>query len=173
MYANHLYVNTGDRGVTGAKAACRAAARYIAVLHEPAYLAKPFLDIYQAFSDLESSIVHELFRRNDNRLERSRSSQKKHLRKSAAVCLEVLVELRENRDRAAEQVARHVTNWAGIGEQDITPTTVRNWRDAERSGDTSERSEFEALRSYILKQDDPKALVQDLLRNGPPSTPKS
>ena len=65
----NLYVATktfqeeGDGGIEGAKLACRAVVRFVAVRHENPELAAPFLAIYKAFEDLEREIEPELFSR--------------------------------------------------------------------------------------------------------------
>jgi hypothetical protein len=84
----------GDGGLEGAKLACRAVARFIAVRHENPELAAPFLAIMQSFTDLERGLEPPLFSTKPRPRERERSSQRKHLQMLAAVALEVLAEFR-------------------------------------------------------------------------------
>lgn len=58
--AQEIFQNEGDGGLEGAKAACRAAARFVAVRHENPELAGPFLALYKALEDLENGIKPEL-----------------------------------------------------------------------------------------------------------------
>ncbi len=172
-WAHEQFSKAKDGGVEGAKFACQAVARYIAVRHENPELAVPFFALYYAVGDLQKGIVPELFSIKKIDLERSRSSRKKHIRTSAAVWLEVLIELGEPRQRAAELVARHVNKWSGLGRQKITSTTVINWRNRERALEALERWPFEAFRDGVLDEPDPRKFVEDLLKEGPPSNPKS
>ncbi len=166
------FKNKGDGGREGVRLACQAAARFIAVRHENPELAVPFLAIYQALLDFDRGVQTELLATEP--LQRSRSGQKAHLKRVASACLEVLVKKREPLKVAARRVARAVTKWPNIGEQQITATTIENWREAERRqppGD--ERSHFDKLCKHILSRDNPKAEIERLLRDGPPDAPKS
>jgi hypothetical protein len=91
----------------------------------------------------------------------------------ASVALEVLMEVGDSRDNAAQKVASRVSKWPGMYPPYITATTIRNWRDQQRSKAKSARSQFQKLRAYILKQPDPRAEIDRLLKEGPPGVPKS
>ncbi|HMA74463.1 MAG TPA: hypothetical protein VKP67_23680 [Xanthobacteraceae bacterium] len=131
-----------------------------------------FLQFYQALVDFDRGVQTELL--STEPLERSRSSQKAHLKRMASACLEVLVKKGERLEVAAGRVARAVAKWPNIGEQTITGTTIKNWREAERGHPPADaRSHFEKLCEHILSRDDPKAEVERLLRDGPPDAAKS
>jgi hypothetical protein len=63
-YASETFENEGDGGLEGAKLACRAIGRLIAVRHENPRLAAPFLTIMQSFNDLEQGLDPPLFSSN-------------------------------------------------------------------------------------------------------------
>jgi len=171
-YAFTQFKNKGDGGREGVRLACQAAARFIAVRHENPELAVPFLAIYQTLLDHDRGVQTELLATEP--LQRSRSHQKAHLKRMASACLEVLVKKRVPLEVAAGRVARAVAKWPNLGEQQITGTTIENWREAERRhppGDV--RSHFDKLCEHILGLDDPKAEIERLLRDGPPDAPKS
>src|SRR3954467_15107503 len=100
--------NEGDGGIEGAKLACRAVARFIAVRHVDPELAAPFLALHAAFEDLERGIQPELFSTDVSQKRRSRSSQRQYLQLLASVLLDVLIHLGDRKDQAASKVARHV-----------------------------------------------------------------
>jgi hypothetical protein len=78
-YASETFEKEGDGGLEGAKLACRAVGRFIAVTHENPRLAAPFLTIMQSFNDLAQGLDPPLFSTNLKPRERERSSQRKHL----------------------------------------------------------------------------------------------
>ena len=171
-YAFTEFKNKGDGGREGVRLACQAAARFIAVRHENPELAVPFLAIYQALLDFDRGVQTELL--STEPLQRSRSGQKAHLKRMASACLEVLVKKGEGLEVAAGRVARAVANWPNIGEQEITSTTIENWREAERCRRPgAARRHFDQLCKHILSLNNPKAEIERLLRDGPPDAPKS
>ncbi len=171
-YAADTFENEGDGGLEGAKLACRAVARFIAVRHENPRLAAPLLTIVQSFVDLERGLDPPLFSKNAKPRERERSSQRKHLQMLAAVALEVLKEVGTRLELAAAQVARAVQKWPAFGPQKITEKTVCNWRDKVRTQTDPRNAQFQQLRDHILGQPDPKAEIRKLL-NRPPGVPTS
>ena len=172
-YASHTFENEGDGGLEGAKLACRAVARFIAVRHENPVLAAPFLTIMQSFGDLQQGLDPPLFSKRLEQSERERSSQRKHLQLLAAVSMEVLMERGVGLNEAASQVARAIQKWPSFGTQKITGTTIRHWRDRIRKSTDRSNQQFRQLRNHILGQPDPKAQVRRLLRDGPPGVPTS
>jgi hypothetical protein len=171
-YALHLFKTENDAGREGVRTACHAVARFIAVRHENPELAAPFLAIRQALIDLDSGVESELLSRRGAK-ERSRSGQRVHLHRLASVCLEVLVEMNEPLEIAANYVARNVNRWPGIGPQEVTGNTIQNWRERERREFGPERAKFDVLRAELLQLDNPKGEVDRLLRGGPPGIPES
>lgn len=172
-YACETFKNEGDGGLEGAKLACRAVARFIAVRHENPELAAPFLAIMQSFVDLEQGLEPPLFSTKPRPRERERSSQRKHVQMLAAVAMEVLMELGQGLEEAAQQVASAAQKWPGLQAQTVTSTTIRNWRDQVRSPDDGRNAQFQQLRDHILAQHSPIADVTQLLRDGPPGIPRS
>ena len=170
-YASETFENEGDGGLEGAKLACRAVGRFIAVRHENPGLAAPFLTIMQSFNDLEQGLDPPLFSKNLKPRERERSSQRKHVQMVAAVAMEVLMRL--GQDDAAQQVAAAVQKWPAFQAQTITSTTIRNWRDQVRSLTDGRNPQFQQLRDHILGQLSPIEEVRKLLRHGPPGVPSS
>lgn len=170
-YASETFENEGDGGLEGAKLACRAVGRFIAVRHENPRLAAPFLTIMLSFNDLEQGLDPPLFSTRLKPRERERSSQRKHVQMVAAVAMEVLMAL--GQDDAAQQVAAAVQKWPAFRAQTITSTTIRNWRDQVRSLTDGRNRQFQQLRDHILGQLSPIGEVRKLLRDGPPGVPSS
>lgn len=170
-YASALFRDEGDGGFEGAKTACRAVARFVAVRHENPELAAPFLAIFKAFEDLERGVQPELFS-NAPPSERSRSSLRKHLQLIASVAMDILMMLGDPAPLAASHVARATASWSQLRAQQVTAETVTNWREAHRSSDHPGRAQFDEIRNHILRLDDPRAEVDRLLAS-PPGVPSS
>jgi hypothetical protein len=171
-YAHVRFKNEGDSGREGARLACHAAARFIAVRHENPELSAPFLAIHQALADFDQGVQAELLATEP--MKRSRSRQKAHLKRMASACLEVLVKKGVPLKVAGRQVATRVAKWPNIGEQKISATTIENWREAERRRSPgAARSHFDQLCEYILSLKDPVKEAERLLLEGPPDAPKS
>jgi hypothetical protein len=172
-YANEVFKNKGDSGREGIRIACRALAQFIMVRNENPELAAPLMALGSALIDVEKGIKSPILYPEASDGSRSRSSLKKHLITVASVCLEVLVERGDRLDEAATIVARRVANWPGLGDQDVTASTIRNWRDQQRGLPADERKSFELMRSDLLSHPDTRGAIEALLRNGPPGIPKS
>lgn len=173
-YASELFKNEGDGGIEGARRACIAAARFLWVRDENPELAAPFLAIATSFNDLEQGLEPPLFAKNVTPKERDRSSQRKHSQLLAAVAMEVLMETGLTLREAGQRVASAVNMWPGFQSQDVTWTTVRNWRDRVRSVEDPRNCQFQQLRDYILAQPSPEEEVQRRLLSGsPPGVPTS
>ncbi len=172
-YAQHEYHLRCDSGREGAKIACRAVAQFLYVLDRNALLAAPFMGIFGALQDLNNNVTSELFAKTKTGATRSRSSLKRHFQVTASACLEVLVQLAVPLDQAAAQVARAADKWPGKGDQRVTATTVRNWRDKARAGTELERRPFNTMCRHMMRDQQPKIIVEQLLRSGPLGIPKS
>jgi hypothetical protein len=168
-YASELFKNEGDGGIAGAKTAMHAVARYIAVRHERPELAAPILAIHQGFSDLENGVLPDLFSNDPVPKERSRARQHKHAQLTASVLMEALMQLGSTQQQAAARVARKASSWPGMSARKLTATTIRNWRDKHRSKD--EGSQFQLMLREILRSDDPRALTDRFLEEGPLGIP--
>jgi hypothetical protein len=162
----------GDSGREGVRLACQAVARFIAVRHENPELAAPLLAISQALTDFDRGVQTELLATEP--LKRSRSRQKAHLKRMASVCLEVLIKEGDNPAVAADRVARAVAKWPNIGVQPITPTTIKNWREAEhRHRARAPGGHFDRICDHFRSLNNPKGEIERLLREGPPDAPNS
>lgn len=170
-YAQEMFKNEGDGGLEGAKAACRAAARFLAVRHENPELAGPFLALFKALEDLERGIEPELFSQGTPPKERSRSSQRKHAQLFAAALTEVLIGVGHTLDDAARLVATAVDRWPQFAGQAVTATTIRNWRDRCRAVGDPLHDQFLQISHHILSLQIPRAEVDRFLREGPPGNP--
>lgn len=172
-YAQHQFHSKGDAGREGVRIACQSVVRFLAVSHENPELAAPFLAMRAALIDLEQGIRSELLVEDAADIRRSRSAFKKHFQTLASACLEVLVQNGEGLEQAASMVARYVDKWPGKGNQLISGTTIRNWRDQQRAGSAGERKSFENIYKHMLTCPNPRKEVEKLLRGGPPGVPKS
>jgi hypothetical protein len=170
-YAQELFKSEGDGGLEGAKAACRAVARFVAVRGENPELAGPFLALFGAFQDLEKGIEPELFSRGAPPKERSRSSQRKHVQLFAAAIMEILVRLGETLEDAARLVAAAVDKWPELARQTVTEATITAWRDRCRSVGDPRHQQFLQIRDHILGLPNPRAEVDRALGQGPPGSP--
>ncbi len=138
--AAYIFEKEKDGRFQGSILACRAVARFIYQRRGGAELAGPFLQIAEAFRVLERGGKPRLFsKKSVPEKERERSPERKHIHMLAAGALEVLVKLtprsssiwddhKRKRDAAADMVARHVSKWPGIAEQQVTGSTVTAWR---------------------------------------------
>jgi hypothetical protein len=153
----------------GSILACLAVVEFIRRRGGGAELAGPFVAIAAAFRDLEKGGNPGLFSKKSAReKERDRSPERKRIHELAAAALAVLVKRGVERVIAAEKIARHVNKWPGMRAQEISGSTVINWRNQQRHLSESERNQFELLVEKMLEEPDPEQTVESLLRNGPP-----
>jgi hypothetical protein len=162
----------------GSILACRAVVRFIYLRKGGAELAAPFLQIAEAFAELERGGKPRLFaKKTIPEKERERSPVRKHIQMLAAAALEAMIKLeprgRGKRKAAAAKVARHVNRWPGMGAQDVTAQTVIAWRNQQRSSSKSARHPFEQVVTRMLAEPDPDKTVDQLLKSGPPGHWKS
>lgn len=146
--------------------ACQAVAWFIKRRDLAAEYATPFLNIAEAFKGLERGGTPTLFsKKTVAEKERARSPERKHYQKLAAMSLEVLVKLGDELNVAANNIARKVNHWPGMGAQKVTGITVIGWRKTQRR-DKNEK--FNVLVSTTLAETDPRGTVGNLLTKGPP-----
>jgi hypothetical protein len=169
----------------GSITACKAVARFIYLRNGGAELAAPFLQIAEAFQELERGGKPRLFAKKSlPEKERERSPERKHIHMLAAAILEVQMRLTprksriwaedtSTRDSAANKIARHVNKWKGMGAQEVTRPTVIAWRNQQRSLSQGKRKQFDTVVAKILDEPNPHETVERLLRNGPPGLWKS
>jgi hypothetical protein len=162
----------------GSILACRAVARLTYLRNSGAELAAPFLQIAEAFAELERGGKPRLFaKKTTPERERERSPERKHIQMLAAAALEVILKLEprgpDNRNAAAAKVARHVNRWPGMTAQDVMAQTVIAWRNQLRGSSKNARKPFEQLVEKILAEPDPRKTVDQLLKSGPPGYWKS
>jgi hypothetical protein len=173
FYANHVFEDEEDCGRQGIVIACHAVARFIAVNHENPHLAAPLLAMRAALLGLEKGVTNPIIDSSSGDGRRSRSSLKKHAIAVAGACLEALVELGDPLDEAASRVARYASKWRGMGDQEVTATTIKNWRSTLRALPAYEHRPFDLMRKDLLTCGDPRGKVEALLRSGPPGIPKT
>jgi hypothetical protein len=141
--------------------ACRAVAQFIYRRNGAAELAGPFLQIAEAFKDLEGGGKPRLFSKKVvPAKERDRSADRKHIQMLAAVALEVLVDLGEELGPAADRVARHVNRWPGMEAQDVKGNTVIAWRKQQHR---LEKPEFDKIFRAVMNEPHPLAEIERLL----------
>ena len=142
----------------GSILACQAVARFI-------HLRRGGAELAEAFKYLEQGGTPRLFsKKTVAEKERERSPERKHLRKLAAMALDVLVKLGDEVDIAASRVAGKVDKWPGMAAQKVTGDTVIAWRKQLRM---SQDEKFNDLVSTTLKETNPRGTVEVLLSNGP------
>jgi Xaa-Pro aminopeptidase len=173
FYANKLFEEKDDAGREGIATACQAVARFIAVTHENPLLVAPLLALRAAILDVEKGVSNPILNPKAVDSHRSRSALKKHAIAAAAACCEALVELGEDAGEAAARVARAVSKWRIMGGQEITDTTIVNWRYHLRGSSTAERASFDLMRNDLLTCSQPQLQIDSLLLNGPPGIPKT
>lgn len=173
FYANKVFEEKDDAGREGITIACHAVARLIAVTHQNPILAAPLLALRGALLDLEKGTANPIIAPESGNGRRSRSTLKKHAIVVAAACLEALVELGDPLDEAASRVARYLSEWRGMGDQPVTATTVKNWRNQQRGLPADERKTFDLMRKDLLTCGDARGEIEGLLHKGPPGIPKT
>jgi len=160
------FVKEKDGRFHGSIYACQAVARFIYRSGGGAELAAPFLQIAEAFIELERGGQPRLFsKKTVPDKQRERSPERKHIQRLAAAALEVLCSLGDEIGTAADRVARYVNDWPGMAAQQITGSTVINWR---KQLNRSNNKKLENLVKATLKEPNPRAVVEGLLREGPP-----
>jgi hypothetical protein len=161
-----IFENEENGRFEGSIRACQAVTRFVLLRTGSTELVYPFLQIALAFADLEKGGKPRLFSKKTAAIkERERSPERKQIHRLAAAALEVLMELGAAPREAADVVARHVNRWPSMGAQEVKGATVSAWRrqQRERGG-----SEFKIVVLVMTQAPDPRAAVNDLLRNGPP-----
>ncbi len=168
--AHDQFINAKDGGWEGCRQACEAVARYLYDRDLNPELAVPFSIIKESFRDLQDGVTPELFDKTKTPRERSRSRFKKYLRAMAAACMDALMNGGMNQDNAAAHVARHAQKWPGLENQELTAITIRYWRQDMLSKLPDERRQFDLMRREMASKPDD---LDRILREGPPSAPKS
>jgi hypothetical protein len=178
--AAFIFENERNGRFLGSILACRAVAKFIYRRGRGAELAGPFLQIAEAFKELDRGGKPRLFvKKSAPSKERERSPERKHIQMLAAAALEVFVKTtpRSARDwdenskgkiNAANMVARFVNKWPGMEAQQVTGRTVIAWRDQQRRLGEPERRPFDTVVEKILGEADPRKTIEQLLRSGPP-----
>jgi hypothetical protein len=169
----------------GSILACRAVARFIFQRNGGAELAGPFMQIAEAFIELERGGKPKLFsKKSDPEKERERSPERKQIQMLAAAALEVMVklppgdsgigdEVTSRRDAAADIVARHVNQWPSMAAQQVTGRTVIAWRNQQRRSSKGVRTQFDSVVEKMLAEPNPRKILDGLLQSGPPGFWKS
>jgi hypothetical protein len=171
FYAVDRFENEGDGGRKGARIASVAAARFLAVRHEDPRLAGPFLAIAQSLDDLKRGLNPPLFSRQIEARERDRSSERKHVQMLAGAAMEVLIRRGRTSPDAGRRVARAIQKWPSFRAQEVTWTTVRNWRSQVRRDTDPRYGQFRELCEFLLSRPNPEGEVEELLRK-PPGIPR-
>jgi len=91
----------------------------------------------------------------------------------AAAMLEALMKLEDERNLAAEQIARCVNKWPGMAAQSVTGKTVIGWREQQHRLHGEQRKRFDKVVDATLAGPQPRSTIEGLLRNGPPGFWKS
>jgi hypothetical protein len=162
--ASYAWREEGDGGIKGAQLACRAIVRFVGVRHQNPELAAPFLDLLAAFEDLRTNLDPELFSNQLKVRERPRTTRGWHLRMLASVAMDVLMELGDSKNVAANVVARHVAHWPGVGSKTISAGTIARWRHEYAGLGTRKNYQFHLLRDHILEQPDARRTVERFLK---------
>lgn len=183
--AAFIFQEKKDGRFKGAVLACRSVARFIYQRGGAPELAGPFLQIAEAFTDLERGGKPSLFSKKSVPAKaRERSPERKHIHRLASASLEVLMKLgsrgrhvrvdgSSRRETAATKIARHVNKWPGMKAQEVTGKTIVAWRNQQRSLVGEERRRFDIIVEKMLAEKNPQQVVEDLLGRGPPGYPKS
>jgi hypothetical protein len=178
--AAFIFEREKDGRFHGSILACKGVVRFIYCRGGGAELAGPFLQIAAAFEDLARGGKPRLFlKKSTPEKERERSPERKHIQMLAAAALEVMIRLTPRgarawdedttkRANAADRIARYVNKWPGMGAQEVTSRTLIAWRDHQRKLSRTARKQFDVVVEKILAEQDPRKVVDQLLRSGPP-----
>jgi len=116
--------------------ACQAVARFNYQRGGGAELAAPFLQIAEAFKDLDRGGNPRLFsKKTVPQKERERSPERKQIHMLAAAALEVAIRLTprgssrwgedsKRKANVADRIARYVNEWPGMSSQQVKGRTV-------------------------------------------------
>jgi hypothetical protein len=159
---------------TGATNACKAVAQFLEKSGQSPELAAVFLEMAEGFKDMQRGIVPPIFSLVAEPLKRDRSSHRKFQHAWAAAILEFAIEGGEGEEQAANRIARSAQNWAALREQNVTGTTIVNWRKHIKCGSPKERSRFEGICKGLRSEPDcGKRKIEEVLAEGPPGSVKS
>jgi hypothetical protein len=169
--AAYIFQTKKNGRFEGAIRACAAVVRFIKRRGGPAEYAAPFMHIAEAFKELERGGRPRLFsKKTIPAKERERSPERKHMQMLAAAMLEALMKLGDERNVAAEQIARYVNKWPGMAVQTVTGKTVIGWREQQHRLDGEPRKRFDKVVDATLAEPQPRSTIEGLLRNGPPGS---
>jgi hypothetical protein len=176
--AAFIFENDKNGRFQGSILACRAVAHFIYCRGGGAEVASPFLQIAEAFADLERGGNPRLFaKKTVLKKERERSPERRHIQMLAAAALEVLLQTKqkkagtwseESRTSIADRVARYVNKWLNMENQQLTGGTVIAWRNKQKQLNAEDRKPFDAVVEQVLSGPNPSKEIDRLLRSGPP-----
>jgi hypothetical protein len=159
---------------TGAIMACHAVARFIYDAGASSELAVTLLEMKEGFKDLERGTVPPIFSLNPEPLIRDRSSHRKFHHDWAAAILEMAIDGGEGEEEAATRIARSVNEWPALRNQQVTATTLINWRKTIKGGSLEERQSFKGICKALRSEPDGgKAEIERTLAEGPRGMQKS
>ncbi len=158
---------------TGAIMACHAVAQFIRDAGRAPELAAPLMEMMKGFKDLERGITPPIFSVNSEPLKRDRSSHRKFNQMWAAAIMEISMGGDEGEKVAANRIARSVSKWFVFQNQEVTGTTITNWRKAIKCGSLEERKPFEAICAELRAGPDAETTIKKVLDEGPPGMAKS
>jgi hypothetical protein len=166
--------NPAGTRLTGAIMACHAVTRFIYDAGASSELAVTLLEMKEGFKDLERGTVPPIFSLNPEPLIRDRSSHRKFHHDWAAAILEMAIDGSEGEEEAATRIARSVNEWPALRNQQVTATTLINWRKTIKGGSLEERQSFKGICKALRSEPDGgKAEIERTLAEGPRGMQKS
>ncbi len=172
--ASDAYKNASDDGRTGLALAAKSVALFLARRWENPDLAAPFMNLARSLVDLQRGKKPPLLSVGKMGRRRPRSSAADHQRMCAAALLEVKVNsFHEEPESAAREVARKCAQWPGFDGAGLSFHTIVEWRSDWRSKTSADRVQFDKIVARLSHSENPKRAVDQMLKNGPPGTPKS
>ena len=170
----HPEINPAGSRWSGAILTCAAVAKFVHDSQWPFELAIVFSEMAEGFKDLERRITPPIFSLNPEPLKRDRSSHRKFHHDWAAAILEMAIDGGEGEEKAATRIARQVNEWPALRNQEVTATTLINWRKTIRGRSSEDRKPFEEICKALRSEPDGgKAEIERTLAEGPRRMQKS
>ena len=171
--AHNVYKSAGDNGLEGAKLACQQIGWFMRCRWENPELAAPLLTMSVAMTDRQKKgeqVYPEIFEPELLPPRKLRSSYGHYCKMFAAALLHAARILKSPLKKTAEMMAIKIGKWPAFANIEITANTLINWRTSEKEKEPSKRKQFDRLVAVIVKDPRPKLIIDQFLKDGPPSS---
>jgi hypothetical protein len=151
----------------GARLACHYVAHFLYATGASSTLAIPLQHTMKAFEDLQNATMPKLFSKDQQPDERGRDSERLWNKTWAAVLLEYAMSKKRGLREAADDVARAVNKWPAFTAQQITWSTIRDWRKAFKSDPLGGGADFKRISADLANDAEAEKIVKGIRKDGP------